>query len=203
MNLPKPFNRSYTSLPVDDSTKLQILKPRHAESLFEVIDDNRDYIRTYEAWADMFVSVQFTKRFIQKAQELTRRCSHFEYGIFTNRKLVGQISLSAFGWLDHPPEIGYWVSEDMAGRGITTRATEVVTRFGLETLGMDELTIRTFEDNIGSNRVAEKVGYQLVSQLHDLRHQQAPINFWKIDADRFAANQKAADLTAARVLDGI
>ena len=53
--------------------------------------------------------------------------------------------------------IGYWWAW---GRRITTRALRLLCRHGLEKLGLERLELITDPDNIGSQRVAEKVGFQ-------------------------------------------
>ena len=48
-----------------------------------------------------------------------------------------------------------------AGQGITTKATAEVTRFGFEALGMRSIVIKAAVDNTGSNKIAQKLGYEL------------------------------------------
>ena len=61
----------------------------------------------------------------------------------------------------HSAEIGYWLSESYWGRGITTDAVRVLTRYGFDELGLVRLFARVFEWNPASARVLEKAGYVL------------------------------------------
>jgi RimJ/RimL family protein N-acetyltransferase len=57
------------------------------------------------------------------------------------------------------------------GRGICTRALRVLSRFGLDELGLQRLELITDPDNVASQRVAEKVGFQREGLLRaHLRH---------------------------------
>jgi RimJ/RimL family protein N-acetyltransferase len=56
--------------------------------------------------------------------------------------------------------IGYWVARESRGRGVCTRALRMVSRWGLDELGLGRLELITDPDNQASQRVAEKVGFQ-------------------------------------------
>jgi len=55
--------------------------------------------------------------------------------------------------------IGYWISQDYANKGLTTRAVREVTRYGLEELRLHRIEINLRPENSASKRVAEKAGY--------------------------------------------
>ena len=56
-------------------------------------------------------------------------------------------------------EIGYWLSESLWGRGITTEAVVLVTGYAFERLNMLRIFALPFADNLASRRVLEKAGY--------------------------------------------
>jgi RimJ/RimL family protein N-acetyltransferase len=56
--------------------------------------------------------------------------------------------------------IGYWCVRAERGRGLTTRALRLVSRYGFEELKLERLELITDPDNVASQRVAEKVGFQ-------------------------------------------
>lgn len=56
--------------------------------------------------------------------------------------------------------IGYWVAASARGRGVCTRALRLLSRWGLDELDLQRLDLITDPDNVASQRVAEKVGFQ-------------------------------------------
>ena len=56
--------------------------------------------------------------------------------------------------------IGYWVAREARGRGVCTHALRVLSRWGLDELRLGRLELITDPDNVASQRVAEKVGFQ-------------------------------------------
>jgi ribosomal-protein-alanine N-acetyltransferase len=62
-------------------------------------------------------------------------------------------------------EIGYWLGEDVWGRGIATEAVEAVTRDAIARHQLTRLFALPFAGNAASCRVLEKAGYVLEARL--------------------------------------
>src|SRR5262245_27191472 len=62
-------------------------------------------------------------------------------------------------------EIGYWLGEELWGRGITTAALKAVTDHAIRTHGLTRLYAVPYEWNPASFRVLEKAGYSLEGRL--------------------------------------
>jgi RimJ/RimL family protein N-acetyltransferase len=85
-------------------------------------------------------------------------------------RVVGGIGLgvNAHGYRG---SIGYWMAERARGQGICTRALRLLTRHALEDLRLQSVQLATDPDNVASQRVAEKVGFQREGVLRaHLRH---------------------------------
>jgi RimJ/RimL family protein N-acetyltransferase len=65
-------------------------------------------------------------------------------------------------------EIGYALVPESRGRGIATRALELVTRYALEELGLERVELRIGTENGASMRVAERAGYRREGVLRSL-----------------------------------
>ncbi|TDD44959.1 N-acetyltransferase [Nonomuraea terrae] len=78
-----------------------------------------------------------------------------------SERLAGQVVLKT-GADPGVAEVGYWVSAEIRGRGVASRALEAVTRWAFSAQGPLRLArIELFHaaDNHGSCRVAERCGY--------------------------------------------
>jgi RimJ/RimL family protein N-acetyltransferase len=64
--------------------------------------------------------------------------------------------------------IGYWMAADARGRGLGTAALRTLTRWAIEELGVGRVELVTDPDNIASQRVAEKAGFQREGVLRAL-----------------------------------
>jgi RimJ/RimL family protein N-acetyltransferase len=56
--------------------------------------------------------------------------------------------------------IGYWLAAEARGRGLTTAALLALSTWAFEELGLGRVELVTDPDNIASQRVAEKAGFQ-------------------------------------------
>ncbi len=57
-------------------------------------------------------------------------------------------------------EIGYWIGEPFWGKGIVTKAIELIARYAFDELKLMRIFAGVFEYNVGSMRVLEKNGFQ-------------------------------------------
>lgn len=57
-------------------------------------------------------------------------------------------------------EVGYRFRPEGRGHGYATRAVGLLARWVLDDLGLDRLQARTHPDNVASQRVLERVGFQ-------------------------------------------
>jgi RimJ/RimL family protein N-acetyltransferase len=73
-------------------------------------------------------------------------------------ELVGMIGVRDVG--DSVGQIGYWVKREARGRGVATRALRLVSEWGFEELRLARLQLIAEPENVASQRVAEKAGFQ-------------------------------------------
>ena len=95
---------------------------------------------------------------------------HDAYAIELNTTVVGGIGIG-LNEHEYRATIGYWVAREARGRGVCTRALRLLCRHALDELRLQRVDLITDPDNIASQRVAEKVGFQREGVLRaHLRH---------------------------------
>lgn len=57
-------------------------------------------------------------------------------------------------------ELGYWIGEKFWGKGIATKAVELILKYGFEELQLVRIYSGVFENNPASMKVLEKNGFQ-------------------------------------------
>jgi RimJ/RimL family protein N-acetyltransferase len=84
--------------------------------------------------------------------------------------VAGAIGMSVNS-LNYRGRIGYWVAASARGRGVCTRALRLLSRWALCELELQRIDLVTDPDNLASQRVAEKAGFQREGVLRaHLRH---------------------------------
>jgi RimJ/RimL family protein N-acetyltransferase len=74
-------------------------------------------------------------------------------------EVAGSIGLSVIDAELAIVEVGYWAAPQARGRGLTTCALRLLSKWLLETVGAARLQIRADVQNAASLRVAEKAGF--------------------------------------------
>lgn len=158
---------------VDDELSLRLHEPRFAEEVYRVAMANKAHINKWMP----FLCDSYD---LEAAREHARGCLQN----FADRKSVtltvlehGRV-VGSTGWTDWnqqslfdgrldyaAADIGYWLAEDAAGRGLMTRAVRAMTTLAFEEYGLKRLTIRAEPENERSWRVAERAGYQYEGKL--------------------------------------
>lgn len=95
--------------------------------------------------------------------------------------LVGAISLDPAG--EGNGQIGYWVAREARGRGVATRALQLVSRWGLAQRGFARVQLLTEPENVASQRVAERAGFTnegLLRSYAELKGRRRDMLMWSL-----------------------
>jgi RimJ/RimL family protein N-acetyltransferase len=96
--------------------------------------------------------------------------AHTALAIELSGDVVGGIGMGLNSH-EYRATMGYWVAARARGQGICTRALRLLSRHALEELELQRVDLVTDPDNLASQRVAEKVGFQREGILRaHLRH---------------------------------
>jgi ribosomal-protein-serine acetyltransferase len=147
------------SLKVDDEIELALLEERHAETLFELTDRNREHLREWLPWVDASRTVEDSKDFIKGALKQFAENNGFQAAIWYKGELAGEIG---YHYLHRPTrrtEIGYWLGKAYTGQGIMTRATRKLVDYAFSELGLNRVEIRCATGNHKSRTIPERLGF--------------------------------------------
>ena len=87
----------------------------------------------------------------------------------TSDELWGNFSIGVKDWTRREGSVGYWVAAPQRSQGVATRALELGVAWAFGELALDALHLETLLDNVASERVAQKGGFDLVEVAYDVR----------------------------------
>jgi len=124
---------------------------------------NREWLKPWEATSPLSEENKNLPTFYEMVLHHNREGRagrSLTLALWFDQRLVGQITLGGLSYGAYRGgHIGYWISEEFANRGLTTRAVRELTRYGLEDLRLHRIEIALRPENGASKRVAEKSGY--------------------------------------------
>ncbi len=76
-----------------------------------------------------------------------------------DNRVIGSCSLYDFAGKSRA-EIGYWLSKEYQGRGISTEAVRGVVKYGFRTMGLHRIQATCNPHNLAAVKVAKNAGFQ-------------------------------------------
>ncbi len=156
------------SKPIDQELSLAILQPSFAKEYVKIFSDNKDYFGKWLAFPHFANAgtepffLDFVKDSLSKFGAGTALvCAIIYQNDSDKSEWVGNISFNSINNKTKVAEIGYWLRQDMQGRGIITRAVEKMIDIGFEELGMTKIQISCATENTASRSVPERLGFTL------------------------------------------
>ena len=182
---------------------LRCWHPTDANLLQRAINDNLDYLRPWMDWArqepeSLEMKTERLRRF--RDDFLSRR--DFVYGIFgaDGLRIIGGTGLHTRENKD-AREIGYWIAEPYANKGLATESTAALTRVAFEINRVERVEIRCDPRNEASARVAEKLGYVHRSTIYgnktDAEGLVRDTMVWSLDAPDYPRSRASGASVAA------
>ncbi len=154
--------------PVDDNIELRLHEEQHAQTLFDLIDDNRDHLRPWFPWVEPTEDVTDSLEFIQKCRQGYADNDVFPTSIWFRDEMAGTFGLFDLDFHTGSGEIGYWLGRKFEGRGIVTRTCRAVLDYAFDDLDLQRVSIRTIPDNTRSAAVAQRLGFTLEGTLRNV-----------------------------------
>jgi RimJ/RimL family protein N-acetyltransferase len=144
----------------DGDILVRRLRTDDVRPLYEAARESIPEISPWLPWCHENYAIEETEEFIASRTRADASEEAYSFGIFDKQtgKFLGGVGLNFFNRVHQMANLGYWVRTSAVGRGVASRATRLVARFGFEQLGLQRIEIIAAVPNIASQRVAEKVG---------------------------------------------
>ena len=148
----------------DGGITLRLIRQRDAGEWREVRRRNRDWLQPWEASlppeASLITDVPATfGQMVRRMRKDARAGRALPWAIIVDGRFVGQLTVGGitYGSL-RSAYIGYWIDQDVAGRGIMPAAVAMACDFCLDVLRLHRVEINIRPENMASLRVVEKIG---------------------------------------------
>ena len=135
-----------------------------ARTLAQLYAENREFLAPLEPLRpEAFYSFEGQRRHIAQLTDRRSSGSAYQFVILAAGNVVGAINLSnvvrgAFLSCN----VGYWVAEKHNGQGRATTALGLVCERAFGELGLHRIEAGTLLDNVASQRVLEKNGFERI-----------------------------------------
>jgi ribosomal-protein-serine acetyltransferase len=142
---------------IDYEAFVRTLVPDDAETVFAVIDANRERIRPWMPWEPLEREPANVRAFIERC--LASETDLEGNGIWVGERLAGGIGLS-IDPLNGSGELGYWIASSFEGLGLVTRACRLFVDHAFRELGLHRISIHVATENVRSRAVPGRLGFE-------------------------------------------
>ncbi|SES18291.1 ribosomal-protein-alanine N-acetyltransferase [Gracilibacillus ureilyticus] len=152
----------YGDLPTLETDRLILRKVTMEDVEDMYIYGSDEEVSKYVTW-DTHQSLKDTKGFVQFIlnQYETGQVAPWGIEYKENRKFIGTIDFITWEPEHNRAEIGYVISKQYWGKGLTAEAAREIIRFGFNSMDLIRIQARCVSENTGSKRVMEKAGMSL------------------------------------------
>jgi ribosomal-protein-alanine N-acetyltransferase len=141
--------------------RLRLVKKRDAKQLERLILGNREWLRPWEATNPSAPNSFDIRGMVRDLLRQVDDLSGLPFVIEVDGEVVGQLNVAniLFGSVSSAV-IGYWISPQVAGRGVATTAVALAADYLFTTVNIHRVEIDIRPENLASLRVVEKLGFR-------------------------------------------
>ena len=166
---PKPPARA---LPTDElQVDNEILLRQHSDSdykeMWTAFEAGREYLGKYLPWMAAYETKDdYTRLYTARRLEGDNFDGSRGYVVQYKGELAGTVGFGIPN-RDNVIEVGYWLREDLQGKGIMTRSVEAVITMLFVEVGRHRVTIRAATTNLASRGIPERLGFKHEGTMRD------------------------------------
>jgi len=144
---------------IDDQIRIELIEEKHTQSIFDMVNENRNHLRPWLPFVDRMQTVEFTKNFVTGTMQRNKDGIEYAFVIFNNDKMVGRIGVYKIDYQNSIGEIGYWIIENSQGNGIVTKCCKGLIDFCFNDLKLNRMEIKCGTENLKSKTIPEKLNF--------------------------------------------
>ena len=148
-------------LEVDEGLVLEPAERADIPELFALIDRNRAWLRPWMPWVDSTRRQADVAAFVERCQAGARAGTDEVFVVRTGGQAVGVVGAHSISANNQGCDVGYWLGEEFAGRGLMTRSLRRVVEHLFAERGLHRVEIVAAVHNAPSRAVAEGAGFLL------------------------------------------
>ena len=158
-----------TSIVIAPSIEVRSIAMSSVDSLYQLVNVNRAHFERYlPAMVVALGSPEGAHEHVRLGVERYEQDESFEFHVFAECDLCGVVRLNKYDRDRQHISIAYCIAASFQKRGIVTNACAAVLRHAFGHLDIHRVELRCATDNVGSIRVAERLGFAREGRLRQV-----------------------------------
>ena len=127
---------------------------------YRLIIRQREYLRQFLPFPADDYSLEDARAFAANKRADWGVTGEQAFAIWYRGALAGSIGIRGFDAPNRAGPIGYWLSQDLQGRGIMTRCVSALLKLAFEKYNMNQIIITAAPSNTRSRAIPERLGFK-------------------------------------------
>lgn len=146
-------------LKVDSNLSLIMPDIGLAETVFMLIEKDRDYLKEWLPWVNGTVSVKDTENnILERIDKFNKREAAAFYAVYKNN-IIASVGFVSLNNLKKEGEIGYWLLSKYQRQGFMTKCVKTCINYGFKELGLNKIVIKCASENKKSAAIPIRLGF--------------------------------------------
>jgi ribosomal-protein-serine acetyltransferase len=147
------------SLFINKNLELRLPEKESAKTLFQIVENQREYLGKWLPWVEKNKVEKDSLDFLRSSILFNNGGQKLTTFIFYKNELVGSVAFVKIDKGNRAAEIGYWLSQNMQGKGIMIQACERLIKYGFEKMNLHRMEINVAPENSKSLAIPPKLGF--------------------------------------------
>jgi ribosomal-protein-serine acetyltransferase len=139
--------------------KLEAINLSMAPVIFETIESNRNYLQPWLPFVTSVLKLSDAEAFIRGIAAQPQNRKDEIYAIWFKYEFAGLIGFKDTDWVNRKTELGYWIAEEMQGKGVVTACAKKLIRYAFLKLKLNRIQIKTAVGNSKSAAIPKRLGF--------------------------------------------
>jgi len=141
--------------------QLRLIDSRDTGKLFDLIDSNRNHLRSWHPWVDAVLSRDDAGRMISRWEQQNTNNQGFCAGILFDGQICGVIHHLNVDWQNGWTALSHWLDAAHQGQGIMTLSCQALVVHAFTVWKLNRVTIECASENMRSRAIPERLGFRL------------------------------------------
>jgi len=156
------MNQQILDIPGKSDVYLRSIELEDVQSLYDLIVDSRQHLKTYQPWA-ADATLESTTEKIKSNLERIKNGEFLQFRIISRDEskysgIVGTVSFHNRQEKCPVTLMGYWVSKDAEGKGYAYAGCKRAIEYALNDWGIEHIVLEIDPDNERSEHLAARLG---------------------------------------------
>jgi ribosomal-protein-serine acetyltransferase len=134
-------------------------EPRDAETVFAMVERNREHLRQWLPWVDHSHSPEDIRQFILRVQAQFEADQGPNAGIWVEGVFSGNVGCHPISWANRNCSLGYWIDAAQQGKGVITRCCVAMLDYLFDEMRLHRVEIRCATGNTRSCAIPERLNF--------------------------------------------